>query len=294
MEHIPPKNEILDYANQREKALQQLETIGNFWIGPDISLREKITVPPGEIKMGTPIILSKKSFPNVDINRGIFGSLGLSVRSCLAQSGIDIRFFRGNVSDEMIKAINEGKEVSVPVDIENNGNRPLELEGNIMRFFWVNDRKRLRNQELREVIGKDLIIEGEEGKEWSLLGFEPEDEFGTLTQDHAEQMKELSIRLPITPRFYIPNSDEPINIKSKKDLPNILQEIPDGKVERFTIGETAKVKLSENIAAVICTGTYGKSKRHIFSPLIDPRFEGKIRTETLYGLDYIELFVYKK
>lgn len=283
--------------NQKAKAVEQLEKLGNFWIGPDIALEKKLTIPPLELVRNIGVIVNKTDLPGINITKGALGNLNWSVRSCLAQSGTDIIFHRGNLSDDMVKDIAEGKSVSIPIDVYNNLDRPIELEGNIMRFFWVNDKKRLRHEDLRNVLKSELIIEGEEGKDWSFGDVDFENDIpGVRVLDGVDpkKLKDVCIKLPLKQKFYIPESTEPLNVKSKKDLPCILQPISEGLKEQFQIGETAKVKLSQNIIAVINTGVYQGDKRHIRSPLIDSGFEGTIRTETVRGLEYIELFLYRK
>jgi len=287
------KNEDLTNLRQYQIAIEQLKNIGNFWIGPDIKLEGKRLVPPLGLIRDVNIIIKKEDLPKMEISRGALGSLSWSVRSCLAQSGIEIKFHRDTLSDEMIKNINDGMGVPVPVSIENHTNRPIELEGEVVRFFWVNDTNRLRQGELREALGSELIIEGEEGKDWS-FGDVDLGEKNVIDKAYDDQLKDVCIKLPLKERFYIPPSTESLIVKSKKDLPSVLKEIPDGLKLDFKIGETTKVKLSANIIAVINMGAYDDSGRHIRSPLIDSGFEGNIRTETVSGLNYIELFLYKK
>jgi len=293
-------NEHIKNLHNREIAHKQLEALGNVWIGRDISLEKKIIIQPLALVRNVPLIVNKLDFPEVDITRGALGSLNWSVRSFLAQSGIEIKFHRSNITEGMIRDINDGIiSVAIPVDIQNHVNRPVELEGRVMRFFWVNDFKRLRHEELREALKSELKIEGEEGKDWSFgdIDLEPGEEFWDVKVADGvdpKKLKDVCIKLPLREKFYIPESIEPLSVKSKKDLPGILKEIPDGLEENFKIGETVKVKLGENIIAVINTGTYERDKRHIQSPLIDSGFEGNIRTETIRGLNYIELFLYRK
>jgi hypothetical protein len=279
----------VDTLYQKQEAMERLEQLGNVWIGPDAALDEKTIIEPGAYESGATIRVNKKHFPSIELNRGTLGALSWSVRSCMAQSGTDILFYKDLVTNEMLQDLNDGNDVSIPIHILNHVDRPKELEGNVMRFFWVNEFKRLKREKLREIIGKDLIIEGEEGTDWSF-----QDVYDDPTQNEGHpEFKDVCIRLPLREKFYIPPSDEVIQVKSKADLPNVLQEIPEGEKPQFKISETANVKLGPNVTGVVHTGGYDEG-RHIYSPLIDAGFEGPIRTETLFGLSYIELFVYKK
>ncbi len=281
MENKFPKLEDLINMKQHQIAMEQFKTLENYWVGHDVALEERMTIPPLCLATGVKVIVNKKDFPNVDINRDSLSFLNWSVRSCLAQSGVEVKFNSLSLTDTMLNEINEGRDVSVPIDIINNVDRPIMLEGDIIRFFFANDANRLRNDNLREIINKGIKVEGVEGVDWFL--------------DEKYNDKEcLCLKLPLIEKFYIPQSNDILRVNSKDDLPNILKEIPKDFDTDFKIGETAKVELSENIMAVINTGGYPGGESHGHSCLIDPGFKGPIRTEIMYGLKYIELLIYKK
>jgi hypothetical protein len=285
--------EHLRQLDEREISFEQLERLGNVWISPDIEVEKPVVIPPQRVVHGVNIVLRKEDLPSIDITRGALGSLAWSMRSFLAQSGIEIRFDRSYVSDTMLSDINDGKDVLVPVIVENLGQRAVELKGTVMRFFWVNDSKRLRRKELLDVIKSgEFSVDGVEGEDWFLGGYDPEEKIMT---DGEASDKGLCVVLRLEPqKFYIPPAEEPVRIEnSRKDLPKFLRPIPEGAELNFEIGETPKVKLGQNIVAVINTGAE-KGQRHIYSPLIDPGSEGHIRTETLYGTEYVEFFLYRK
>lgn len=274
--------EKLINADYHEVAIRQLEKLGNFWIGPDVSLEKKITIPPLGLVTDVNLKINKSDFPEVDINRDSISFLNWSVRSCLAQSGIEIRFNGITLLNDTFKRINEGESVLMPVDIINNSKRPIELEGKVMRFFWTNESKRLRGDQLHETLSADLSIEGQEGREWSFRSTDSES--GAI---------DSSVILSLKGKFYIPESKEILKINNKNELNTVLKEIPENFNMEFCIGETTKVKLGKDIICVINTGINEQGQSHIHSPLIDPGFEGKIRTEAIGGLNSIQLFLYK-
>lgn len=285
IEHRSNRLEDLIDMKQHFAAVEQFKSLENYWIGQDVSLAEKLTIPPLRMSPEINVMVNKNDFPNIDINRDSLSFLNWSVRSCLAQSGVEVIFNSLSLTDEMLKDINEGKGVPIPVAVFNNIDRPVELDGNIIRFFYARDNNRLRDDELRGAINnKDIVIEGEEGVDWLLENRKGED----------GKDRYLCLTLPLREKFYIPKSSEVLKVNSKNDLPDVLKEIPNGRNPEFTIGETAKVKLGSNIMAVINTGGYPDGSSHGHSCLIDPNFEGNIRTETMYGLNAIELLVYKK
>ena len=288
MRPFVPDN-VTQHLQQSMRALEQLRALGTVWIGSDMALGKKIVVKPFGVTMNIPLVINKKHLPDIEINRNSMGALSWSVRSFLAQSGIEIIFDRNTVTDEMIKDINAGKDVAVPVHMQNFGTRAMELEGEVMRFFWVNDMNRLRGEDLRSVLKIELTIDGVEGVDWS---------FADVDLDDDPKKEAVCIKLNLKSRkFYIPESDEPLKIKSRKELATVFQDVPEGMEIAFQIGETARVKLGENITGVINMGSTDDGGRHIRSPLIDPKFEGNIRTEIFdvtQNLDHIELFVYRK
>ncbi|MFY9225850.1 MAG: hypothetical protein WAQ98_24440, partial [Blastocatellia bacterium] len=140
------------HLQQSMRALEQLRALDTVWIGSDMALEKKVVIPASGVTLNIPLVINKKNLPDIEINRHSIGALKWSVRSFLAQSGIEIIFDRNTITDEMIKDINAGEDVSVPVHIQNYGTRAMELEGEVVRFFWVNDMNRLRGEDLRNVI----------------------------------------------------------------------------------------------------------------------------------------------
>lgn len=292
--HTSPIRPEIQRMLEWERAFKRLENLGDVWIGPDITLEKKMLTQPG-LLMPANILISKEDLPPVVLDRGVLGSLQWSVRSFLAQAGIEITVHHGDLSDEMIQELNNGGKVAFPVRVMNYAQRPIELEGKVMRFFWANDRNRLRGEKLRKVVGTELKIEGEEGKDWYFGDAEPMEGEPKPTDDpNVEWKKDLCVILPLTDkRLYLPGSEEPLRVKSKAELANFLQPVPEGIRLPFEIGETTQVHLGDNITAVINTGFYDEGGRHIRSPLIDSGYSGVIRTETVNDMSYIELFVYK-
>jgi hypothetical protein len=163
-----------------------------------------------------------------------------------------------------------------------------------MRFFWFSGKTNMIREGLRKAVGNEIFLDGKEGEDWSFRDGEfSEDEKRMLKKIEPWLYKDVCLKLSIKQKFHTPKSSEPICVKSKKDLPGILREIGKEKSPDFCIGETVSVKLGSNVIGVVATYAGEKSERHILSPLIDPGFTGPIRTETLYGLDHIDLFLYK-
>lgn len=272
------------------------EKLGNFWIGSDVGLEgQAVVIQPGEHRRDLKIILNKQNLPPIEVNQGSFGHLQWSVRSFLAQSGININIYRENLTREMVQAIEKGEEVPFPIDLENLGQRAIEIEGRVMRFFWVNEKNRLRGEKLREIIGKDLVIEGEEGKDWFLGDTEWEEREPAKRFPIPPGSREVCVIVPLSDKkLYIPHDPEPLRPRDNKNrLKDILQPIPEGVNLDFEIGETPHIKLGPDIVAVIPTGGYDGGAHHIRSPLIDPGSDWPIRTETKHGMDFIELFIYR-
>lgn len=280
-----------------QNAFTSLEKLGRSWIGPDLSPDRVVVVNPGQLIRDLNITVDKASLPPLEINRGILKHLNLSVRSFYAQTGIEIKFHGSKVSDEMLKAINNGEKVAIPIDITNYGQRAVEIDGSVMRFFWVNDKKRLRGQDLvKKIKSGEFAVEGVEGEDWYLGGYSEEDKF-TTSSPKADEALCVMVRLK-PERFYIPPAEEPVKKDSTKstreDLANLLRPIPEDANLVFEIGETPKMKFGDNIIGVLNVGWTDGGGKHIQSPLIDPGFNWTIRTETLHGLSEVEFFLYEK
>ncbi len=278
-----------------QEGIKQLQEMGPVWVGKDMELEKKEIIQPRQLQ-DISLIISKENLPPVEISRGVLNSLNYSVRSFIAQSGVDPIFHAYDIPDEKIEELKAGKEIAIPLKVLNYGQRAVEIEGGFMRFFWADDAKRLRGENLRNAVGTDFIAEGTEGKDWAFGGADLDEDMEYIKETASpESLENLCIKLPLTDKkYYIPADDEPVNIKSRRELPSVLKEIPEDVDVDFKIGETTKVKLSPDVMAVINTGGYDKGGHHIHSPLIDPGFEGYIRTEIQHDLNYIELFLYRR
>ena len=275
-------------------ALEQLRNFGTFWIGPDIGLDWKVTVPAQGRISGAQLLLHRDALPPIDINARSLVLLNWSTRSFLAQSGIEPFFYPGLLDPKLIKKLDNGETILVPIDIVNYGQRAVEINTALMRFFWTDFSKKLEGDALRNIIGRELIIEGKQGIQWDYGNLDFEDDLAYLAQDYTREKSAISIQLPLnSTKLYIPSFSSAVQITSRTQLPTVLTEIPEGLKLPFVIGETTHVQLGQNIIGVINTGGYDGGGRHIRSPLIDGGFNGKIRTEILHNLHCIELFIYK-
>lgn len=282
---------------ERQDALAQLEKLDSVWIGPDVAIEKSVVVNPGQVIQGIDLIINKKDLPSIDITRGAFKSLSLSVRSFYAQTGIDVLFHGSEVTDAMLKDIENGKDTKIPINVVNYGQRSVEVNGNVMRFFWVNDKQRLRGENLVNTITTgDFVVDGIEGEDWFLRGNEESD---TLTTLEGKFNNALSVVVRLKPdRFYIPSATEPIrkdnSVGTRENLSELLQPIPSDTKLDFEIGETPKIKFGPNIIGIINTGVTDEHHKHISSPFVDPGFDRPIRTEILHGANEVEFFLYKK
>jgi hypothetical protein len=283
---------------ESQEAREQLARLGNFWIGPDIEITKPTVVRPDEILLNQSITLTSKDLPSgVSITQGAIGSLNVSVRSFFAQSGIDIRFGGANIPEEALDNLRNNQPSLIPVDIKNYGDRAVQLEGRVMRFFWANDVNRLRGANLKDVINtNEFSVEGEEGIDWFLGGYDENEQILT-TGENSDQG--LCVVVKLTPnKFYTPFAAEPIardeRIPIREQLGKYLVPLPVGMERNFEVGETPKITVGKDILAVINTGIDHQGRRHISSPLIDPGSDWKIRTEIMEGQKEIELFLYKK
>ena len=291
-----------NYVSDWTTSLEALKRLDNVWIGPDIALVEPCVVAPGAL-VQVRVLVSKEHLPNIPVNRGALKNLEWSTRSFYAQTGIDIRFERHAVTDEMIEALKSGAQVSIPMAISNHGQRAVEISGNIMRFFWTNFSSRLKGKELYDAVASGAFgVEGVEGEDYFFADIDG----NQVRSDDANGTDGVSVAIRLKQeRHYIPNEAEPVKkndaLSTRQDLAQLLKPIPPDMPLSFEIGETPRIQLDERTTAVIHLNSYddgemGVAKRghqHINSPLIDPKFAGPIRTETLHGMTHVEFFIFQ-
>ncbi|MBP9762368.1 hypothetical protein KBD34_02005 [Patescibacteria group bacterium] len=258
--------------------MERLKALGGYWISRDVKMENSLTIPARSIARDeVTISLTKEDLPPVPLSRELFTLLNWSTRSYLAQIGIEVDFDADCVTDEMLLGLNEGRQVSIPVDILNLSNRPIEVSGGIMRFFWVNEDQRLRGEGLAGAVNsQQIMIKGVAGADWMI------NEGGT------------AITLPIRQVFAIPTSEEVVRISGKKDLPGVQMPVSQVEETEFKIGETPPIRMGKETVGVINWGVQDLGGRHTRSPLIDPGFEGPIRTETVNTQGPISLLLYRK
>ena len=292
MEHNMNINTI---AFDHHFALEQLKNLGSYWIGPDIGLDCKVIIPGENCVHGVPLMLHKDVLPPIEINRRSLMLLNWSTRSFLAQSGIEPFFYPPRFEEKIIQKLRSGETVLVPIDIMNYGKRSVEINTALMRFFFADHSRRLVGDTLRNVIGNELILAGKKGTDWDFGNMDFEGELEYLKKEYLGIQDAISIILPLNSnKLYIPNSPNPVKLRSRKELSTVLTQMPKNMKLPFVIGETTGVQLGQNIIGVINTGAFDGGGRHIRSPLIDPGFHGNIRTEILHDVQHIELFLYKK
>ncbi len=275
---------------QSQEARKKLEGLYSVWRGGDISIILDQVIPAKTLIKNVPILITKEQLPPIPMNRGALGILSHSVRSFFAQSGIDIKFSAYDISEEEMKKIEKGEPAIIPIHVYNNGERGVMLHGRVMRFFWMDFTKRLQGEKLREAMGTKVSITGKEGVDWVL------DDVPEMMDDvQKDAYKQVDIKINLTDKkYYIPQSPEPVNINSRKDLSAVHVPIPKELEDKldFKIGETPYIELSDNVMGVIETGGYDGGSRHIASPLIDPGFSGPIRTEITGEQNFIHLSIF--
>ena len=284
------ESELRQTGFELQQSREVLEKLG-FWSGPDLALNHGLTIHPNTTTNLKLVATPKHLAPVDKLDPNIFPFLGQSVRSCLAQVGLETWLNQAAVDENLARSL-ETQEVILPFTACNFGQRPLEiLTGDrIMRFFYVNPKNRLSGSALEDVVEqKQIEIAGKQGKDWVFVDEEGE----SLEARHGQTT--VAIRFQLTDeRLYIPSSDQSLRVTSKEELNNLLQPIPRGKKLFFRVGQTLPIRLGD-IKGMLNLGTHGDGGRHLQSPLVDPGYKGPLRTE-LFGPnhpDWVEMFFFR-
>lgn len=288
---------------ERREGSEQVKTPEILWSGGDVRLvSDTIFNPYDETEVVVECDTEDFPSPRLWTPQQIRRRANLSFRSQNAQSGLhaDSSQVINEAIREYEKAIfsgNQSFEFRVPV--WNHFGSPIEIEeGNGLARFYMEPERYVRNGELRKIVGKiengkykDIEIDGEEGIDWR---------FHEEINDSG-QVDETGIELRIRDegRLYIPEGSLPIKLgKDKEDYRRKLSRylvdatLRDNLHEDFLwIGETAKLKMSKRVTAVIDRDAIHNSDSpnsmpglHLESRLIDPGSAWPIRVEVISPL----------
>lgn len=280
---------------------EQMKERYDFWAGGDIEVEPVITKP--QELLAVSLLLNKACLPDIkNLSLSTLHLLQKSIRSCYAQSGIEIIPEIGKLTPEDIDKIKAGETIGCPAMVLSHSLRPINLKGRVMRFFWTNTEACLIKNNLIETVRDKMAIKGIEGKDWwfgeEVIDEETKRVFGEDVPRSSQPSDALTLCLKIQEkRLWYPPGDEPISVDSRADLAKHIEPIPDGIDPYFIIGETPWISFPKDIVGVLNLGAHDRtSARHAHSPLIDPGFEGPIRLELINGPrhpDYVELLIYQ-
>lgn len=290
--------------------------IKKFRVSGDFKLAKDAVVKPKEINV-VQIQLEKKLFPGwEDITPWMLKHLGISMRSCFAQSWIHIV---GMLFDylrmESMQELNANWTTILSVFVLNRGLSDVQLKawGDFFRLYFKPAGQMITGKKLFDIVQSwALKVEGKYGETRSLVGANLPDLSRKITWKELDELYDakelqenevseaLTLKLKLNGNIYIPDNTKWILIESKKNLIDILQPFDASNPKHFNhdfnIGETHYVDFWDYFGAILYQG-YDWWWHHIISPLIDPGFKWPIRTEIVKGEgfnDFIELHIYHK
>lgn len=273
-----------------------------FWAWNDITTNEETIIKPWEtLKIEVRINLDNFRWLEIsEISWSLLKVLNISTRSCYAQSWVWVFYSRLNdLTEEDIDKINNWEDIETYITLANYWLAIITIPKWewLFRFFNINRIKNtLRWTDLyNSVLSWEITIDWSYWETWYLI----DRDWNKLNQNNIQLAERLF--LPLNPTLFLPKTDTPTIVKSKKDLWNVLVEwsnIPKD-FNWFEIWETVEVRLWSNITCVIEEWFYEDWSHHIRSPLIDPLFHWPIRTEIVRDFNsklprWIELMVIKK
>ena len=207
--------------------------------------------------------------PPIDLSSFPLNKLGLSTRSCLAQSGIFLSLSDESIlSDEQISLLQTGSAINIGGFLKNYGRNKILLKkgDHLARFFLINDDDSLPAIQIKQLL-KNGLVEGKEGEDYAII-------------NHQDNNPRIALR--IQPEEYQISSREAIRISSRQDLYQfIAPQLIRAKSQFHLTQTTAKINLPKNIIGVISAQIDPPPAIHLPSRLIDPGTHWKIRLEIL-------------
>jgi len=215
------------------------------------------------------ISLSLYHLPPIDLNNFPLNKLGLSTRSCLAQSGIFLSLSDKSIlSEEQISLLKTGSAINISGFLKNYGQNKILLKkgDHLARFFLINDSDSLPSKQIIQLL-KNGLIDGKEGEDYAII-------------NHQDNSPGIALR--IQPGEYQISSQEAIRISSRQDLYRfIAPQLLNAKSQFHLTQTTAKINLPKNIVGIISAQINPPPAIHLSSRLIDPGTHWKIRLEIL-------------
>lgn len=243
------------------------ENKSRFWIGPDIKIDHDTVLKPGASVIDS-IAVHADELPPQDEKR-LFFYPSLSVRSALAQMGVEAGVFWNQFNEDELMAKGEAR---LPISLTNYGHRAVSLEpgDGIFRFFDQGKNAQwLTSSELANYVAGNEIIKGDYGQDWWFA-----DKNGAWLSP-LETSRAMTICLAFDPdkRLWVPPDENPLHVVNKAELEQYLQPMPPNIAATFFVSETkAQVQMAAKIGLIFSAVEDSTGHYQTMSTIIDPQF----------------------
>lgn len=251
----PHVRELFAY---RMEVREELNARGKFWISPDIATDMDVIIPPNRTAKYVDIRLEPdKLSPFTEYNPYAVSCAYETTRSRFAQLGLEV--IEGS-SAEIARTFywtqeeDGSKRYGAAVPVVNYAARPIFLPRGT-RFFYLYywDWKTIQGEELVDLVGKEIGLSGEEGKEWKWS-------YWPRFEGQVEGINGIELLIDEESQQWVPSGNEPMSI-SDGSIENhnragvdayLAKPIP--KVEKpiLWIAETqSEVNLKEGVNGIV-------------------------------------------
>jgi hypothetical protein len=147
-----------------------------FWSGKDVRAGQNTVIRPGTIST-IPVCIGPDALPSLDASRFIADQFpdqirqqSVASRSFLAQLGVETMHSASQMVAHSLerRSITAGLEsdFSAEVQVVNHGGRPIAIRKGMGIFGFYQRGEGIVGEELLEMMGSEITIDGKEGKIW--------------------------------------------------------------------------------------------------------------------------------
>jgi len=282
------------------------ESSPKFWSGKDVRAGQNTIIHSGAIST-IPVCIGVDALPSLDVSRFTADQfadqvrkLSVASRSFLAQLGVETMYSASQMVAHFWErrsiAAGLNSDFSAEVQVVNHGGRPITIRKGMGIFGFYQPGERIIGEELLEMMGSEITIDGKEGKIWTPV-------YKDRYTKNPKDITGIAVRIEEGHRYYIPQDPEPIDaqaVRNAEDYRAALRAFyrplssdvtPDiwfGRLPEIGLSAGVAIELDEEVASSLRTTNdvdqLGRSKqfphgRHIGARLLRPDKQWPIMVE---------------